>query len=392
MAFKKPTINKIEPDIKNLSIYLRSTKKFGKTTLFRDTILEKYGDPSRGLLIKCGNEIGDTLLDEVNSTQITNYKDLIELKEWLITEKGKEHNIEIIAFDTADELALITEAQTIRLSNQENPKKKIKTIKAAFGGYMAGEKYSANDLIKPLITELRNNKFGVWMIAHTKFKTVKEKGSLDENGYQQLSSNLGADYESAFGDIFDATLTGVIDREFEEKQEKDKIKKYTTETVRKLYIRETLLIDAGGRFSGKAVPEYIIFDKEDMAKDFINIMEEGMEKSKVKYTKSSISEDRPKKTEKIPVETIIIPEEKEELFETIGEENLPDEFGAIDTIFEESGKNYPNDLLKQISGLFKECEDKDIKTEIKKIVSSHGRTFKDVKNRDDLEKMYDLLA
>ena len=46
MAFTKPKINTIQADIKNLSIYLRSTKKFGKTTLFRDMILAKYGDPA----------------------------------------------------------------------------------------------------------------------------------------------------------------------------------------------------------------------------------------------------------------------------------------------------------------------------------------------------------
>ena len=45
MAFQKPQINTIKPDIKNLSIYLRSTKKFGRTALFRDAILAKYGDP-----------------------------------------------------------------------------------------------------------------------------------------------------------------------------------------------------------------------------------------------------------------------------------------------------------------------------------------------------------
>ena len=28
MAFKKPTVNVIKPDIKNLSIYLRSSKKW----------------------------------------------------------------------------------------------------------------------------------------------------------------------------------------------------------------------------------------------------------------------------------------------------------------------------------------------------------------------------
>ena len=78
MAFKKPVINTIKPDIKNVSIYLRSVKKFGKSTLFRDVILEKYGDPARGLLVEIGMERGDTLLDNVNTTHIDTYKDLME--------------------------------------------------------------------------------------------------------------------------------------------------------------------------------------------------------------------------------------------------------------------------------------------------------------------------
>ena len=89
MAFVKPVINEIKPDIKNLSIYLRSTKKFGKSTLFRDVVLAKYGDPSRGLLVGCGNEVGYKMLDNLNVTQVNTYKDMIELQKWLIEEKGK---------------------------------------------------------------------------------------------------------------------------------------------------------------------------------------------------------------------------------------------------------------------------------------------------------------
>ena len=33
MAFQKPTVKSIDVDIANLSIYIRSVKKFGKTTL-----------------------------------------------------------------------------------------------------------------------------------------------------------------------------------------------------------------------------------------------------------------------------------------------------------------------------------------------------------------------
>ena len=84
MAFQKPVVNRITSDVGSISIYLRSVKKFGKTTLFRDVVMEKYGDPSRGLLVGCGNEIGYSFLDNLNHTQIESYADLVELGQWLI--------------------------------------------------------------------------------------------------------------------------------------------------------------------------------------------------------------------------------------------------------------------------------------------------------------------
>ena len=379
MAFQKPQINTIKPDIKNLSIYLRSTKKFGKTTLFRDAILAKYGDPSRGLLVGCGNEIGYKILDNLNTTQVTTYKDLIELRDWLINEKGKEHNIEIVAFDTGDELALIADKETIRLSNIENPNKKIKSIKAAFGGYTAGEKYSANDIIKPYMTSLQNAGFGVWVIAHTKFKTIKEKGGLEEDGYMQLTSNMGADYEAAFGDIFDVTLTGVIDRDVEEKGEGDKKKRYATDTVRKLYFRETPLIDAGGRFAYGAVPEYMIFDKEDMGAEFIRVIEEGMEKSKKTLGKKSPTPKVEKKPEPV----------KEDI-----NDDIEDEIDNIDPVdevpfTEDVASDYPDDLIGTIRTMFKDCEDKDLKAEVKELIAKHGK-LNDC-DEDTLKEIYDKL-
>lgn len=379
MAFQKPQINTIKPDIKNLSIYLRSTKKFGKTTLFRDTILAKYGDPSRGLLVGCGNEKGYKILDNLNTTQVSTYKDLIELRDWLINEKGKEHNIEIVAFDTGDELALIADKETIRLSNIENPNKKIKSIKAAFGGYTAGEKYSANDIIKPYMTSLQDAGFGVWVIAHTKFKTIKEKGGLEEDGYMQLTSNMGADYEAAFGDIFDVTLTGVIDRDVEEKGDGDKKKRYATDTVRKLYFRETPLIDAGGRFAYGAVPEYMVFDKEDMGAEFIKVIEEGMEKSKKTLGKKT-TVSAPKPTKK--AEPIV-----EDIAEDIDEDI--DDIDAAEETTTETASDYPEDLVGTIRTMFKDCADKDLKAEVKEIIAQHGK-LNDC-DEDALKTIYDKL-
>lgn len=281
MALKRPSINTISTDIKDLSIYLRSTKKFGKSTLFRDLIIEKYGDPSKGLLVSLGAEIGYKLLDNLNVVHIETYQELIELKNWLIKEKGKEHDIEMIAFDVVEEVVPMFEKEVIRLSVIET-KKPCKSIKSAFGGYNAGVDKTI-EFIKDYFLELRKV-FGVIAIGHTKFRTIKEKGNLEDEGYMQLTSNLQSNYEAAFGDVFDVTFTGYIDREVTEETvgegDTAKTRRKATGEIRKLYLRGTTLIDAGGRFAFGAVPEYIVFDKPNMAKEFIDIVEKGMALSK----------------------------------------------------------------------------------------------------------------
>lgn len=386
MAWSKPVVNVIKPDIKNLSIYLRSTKKFGKTTLFRDMILAKYGDPSRGLLVGCGNEIGYKMLDNLNVTQVKTYKDMTELANWLITEKGKEHNIEIVAFDTGDELALITDAETIRQSNVENPTKKCKSIKGAFGGYTAGEKFSANDLIKPYMTRLQDAGFGVWVIAHTKFKTIKEKGGLDEDGYMQLSSNMGADYEAAFGDIFDVTLTGVIDRDLETKQVGDKTKKYATDEIRKLYFRGTTLIDAGGRFADGAVPDFMVFDKPDMGAEFVRVVEEGMEKSK-----STLGKRKSNPVVSTPKPEIQVTPEPEnpkvDSLSDLEDDDLLDETPVSEVPTE---SKYPSDLNGTIRTMYKECKDATLKASVKEVIAEYGK-LNDV-DEYGLKRIYDMMT
>lgn len=384
MGFQIPQINHISTDIKDLTIYLRTIKKWGKSTLFRNVILAKYGDPSCGLAVGCGKEKGEKLLDNLNVTRIQTYKDAIELKQWLIEKKGKEHNIKIIAFDTVDELVPIFEKETIRISNIENPTKKAKTINAAMGGFQEGQRFTA-EMIKDYMDDLTNAGFGVWGIAHTKFKNIKEKGGLEEDGYMQLTSNLVSAYEAAFGDIFDVTLTGVIDRDIEEKEvevaDKKKIKRYATDSIRKLYFRGTTLIDAGGRFADGAVPEYMVFDKSDMGAEFVKTVEEGMEKSKtlssgkstIKNVKTVVKE-KPRKED--------IHSDDEELLDELEEEITDDMNEKIDS-------DYPDNLVDVVRNLFKECKDKDTKAEVRETVKTYGK-FDDVPE-DELKVLYDKL-
>ena len=290
MAFKKPQVTKVKSDIQSLSIYLRSTKKFGKTTLFRDIVLEKFGNPEKGLLVGLGAEVGYSILDNLNATQIENWKELDELKKWLIGEKGKEHDIQIVGFDVIDELMPMAEEEIIRLSKIETGKP-CKSFNSAFGGFGEPRK-KLMKLVKDYFTDLKKAGIMPFAISHTKVRSIKEKGD-DTEGYNILTSNLTNDYESIFGDIFDCVLTGYIDRQVEGG-------KVSNET-RKLFFRGNGFIDAGCRFSAESIPEYIIFDKPNMAKEFIEVLEEGLRKSR---TTGVVSKEEFKKEQVKEVEEL----------------------------------------------------------------------------------------
>lgn len=300
MSFKKPSISKVVTDIQSLTIYLRSVKKWGKSTLARDIILEKYGDPSYGVLIGLGAEVGYSILDNLNCTQCETWKDLKDFKRWLINEKGKEHNIKIAVFDVVDELIPMAEAEVIRMSNAEG--KPATTFNGAFGGFGEPRK-RLQKLIKDYFVDLRKAGFGIIAISHTKVKTIKEKGDETE-GYNILTSNLSNDNEALFGDIFDCVLTGTIEKTIDSKK--------VTGEERRLYFRGNGYVDAGCRFNNDAVPEYIVFDKPNMAKDFIQVLEEGLRKSKTNpVSKEEFKKEQVKEVKELENKQLELPQEPE---------------------------------------------------------------------------------
>lgn len=406
MAFVKPTVKTIKPDLKNVSIYIRSVKKFGKSTLFRDVIMEKYGDPTYGCLAEIGMEHGDELLDNLNTLHLDTYKDLIEFQKWLIEGKGTEHHIEIVGFDVADELVPLFDKETIRQHNIENPQKTVKSVKAAMGGYTAGEQYSAT-LMKNYFDKIRKAGIQVWVLGHSKYKNIKDKANVDNEGYMQLTSNLSAAYEAALGDIFDVVVTGMIDRNIETVGEGSDAKRYATDSIRKLYFRGTPEIDAGGRFAFGAVPEYLVFDKPNMAKDFIRTIEEGMEKSKTcNATFNSDGETTKKTTKKIPkkakVEEPIIEEDEEidatqvqsddvnEVETAPWDEDTDEEIDLFDEDNEDDEEPFDEDAAKAaIRPAFKNAD-----AETKKIIKGilNGAKLAEVHDENTLKAILEALA
>ena len=268
----KIKMNKTKKGMEQLRIYLRGESKTGKSTLFRDMILEKYnGDASKGLLCQIGNETGANFLSDLQTTHIDNYKDLIELQKLLITGKGKEHNIEMVCFDTIDEITEIFEKEVCRLSQIETGKP-CKTINSAYSGYGMGME-KTKSLMKSYFTKLHRAGFGIFCISHSKVKNIKPKGCNEDESYMVLSSSLSNAYNSVFEDIFDAILTITVERNVVD----GKIEN----TERRLYFRSDGYVMGGCRFNNKVIPQYITIndDSRQFARDFINTLEDAMKNS-----------------------------------------------------------------------------------------------------------------
>lgn len=378
---KKPMLQRSATKINKITGFIMGVRKFGKTSLWADMINAKFGDPEKGLLVSCGMEHGTNMIDNIFTTHANTWKDLVEVKDWLIKEKGNEHNVEMVCFDSAEEFFGIAESEVIRLSILENGKK-IKSIKAAYGGYTNGEKECAK-LVKKFLNDLYNAGIMPWMIGHTKLKTVKDKASLDEEGFQRLGSSLIADYESAVADCFDIIATGLIDREIEEKGEGDSTKRYVKETERRLYFRGNEIVEAGGRLKDLSIPEYIPFDQLNMGQTFIDTIETALKNGRVDVTSSEPKKVTPKKIAPIKEEK---PVESDSI-----EDDIDDIDAPVETTVEETTETstYPDDLDAVIRKMYKECKDAELKASVKNVIAEYGK-LNDV-DEDGLKRIYDMM-
>ena len=373
MVFKKPKINKVKTTMESLQIYLRAERKFGKTTLFRDLILEKFGDPNYGMLVKIGNEDGTSLLDELNETDVQSFPEFLGLINWVITEKNKEHNIKMIGIDVVDELIPLVEEYVVKLSRKETGKP-CKSILEAYGGYYRG-KQKAAEILKTVFRKLKNNGIGVIAIAHTRLKKIAPKGTVEEDGgYDVFTSTLENVYEAVFADIFDVVLTGYIDR--------DIIDGKMQTSKRYLCFRGDGFIEAGGRFAFGTVPDKIEFDKPNMAKEIIDIIETGMKESRInkisdeefrKEQAQEMKELENLSTETIPTEIV---SENEPVKEQPKEEPVKEEESTSleDKILnkeDEVNVEKNKELLIQIQSRFKTCTAEQ-KAEIKKLLKDNN--------------------
>jgi hypothetical protein len=284
MAIRKNVILKRLSDYGH---YVRGVKKVGKTTLFRDLVLQEYGDESKGLLCSFGDEDGFKSLDRLQYEEFTHWditeEDYVqELKDNFVakleeTQDGKmtvdeiyakaeqqvsqfiekfgeqrgfvqlvddlvlnndEIGIRFLGYDTIDKMIEVATVEVIRLSMMETGKP-CKSINAAFGGYGEGKKRLAK-LIQDQTTRLKQIGLCPMVLGHTKYKDKTDEMSGAE--YSQLTTSLNSDLDAIFGDTAQVVCTISIDKIIEEGK--------IIGTQRMLHFRDDGIVDCGSRFTG----------------------------------------------------------------------------------------------------------------------------------------------
>jgi len=181
------------------------------TTLAYEVGKTLYGEDGI-MILTVGQEPEPDHLGGVLSDRAETWEDLTEMVDDLVTYRNEDYkDLKMIAIDTVDELFRLAEEEVVNIYNASVvPEKRVKSIKQAYGGFQGGEN-KVVDLVISTIFKLRDAKYGIFFIGHTKQKNKKD--IMTDIEYEQLTSNLEAKYYNAIKDKVNIVACAYIERE-----------------------------------------------------------------------------------------------------------------------------------------------------------------------------------
>lgn len=183
----------------------------GKSTVIKEVCEKLVGDDGY-IALDIGKEDGHDAINGIVSAKIPDWATFKEFCDDVIENKLTDYkDLRVVILDTFDQLLEITEPEVIRMHNRANPDKpKITSIKAAFGGFMAGED-KAIQLVLDKLWELKAVGVSFIAIGHTKKKDVDDP--ITGESYSILTTNMSQRYFNALKTKLHFLCVAYIDRE-----------------------------------------------------------------------------------------------------------------------------------------------------------------------------------
>lgn len=306
MKFGKKNEVKVNPLAYNLALIGESG--IGKTTVIKE-YCEKLA-PDAYIFLEIGKEDGADAINGINYLNCpewdmdydedTNSIGFNTFVEDVIDNRSTDwKDLKVVVVDTCDELFAIAEPEVISMHNKDNPNKRVKSIKAAFGGFQAGED-KAIEIVLDRLWALKKVGVSFIVIGHTKTRNVTDP--ITGEDYMQLTTNMTQKYFNAIKTKVHFLGVAAIDREIiKEKTGKKNIvtgqdikKGVVKGETRKITFRDdNFVIDSKSRFSD--IVESIPLDSDALIKAITDAIENELKKSGKTMEESRIEQEKKEK-------------------------------------------------------------------------------------------------
>lgn len=335
MAMKYGKKNEVKVNPLAYNFALIGESGIGKTTVIKKYV-EKLAGEDGYMFLEIGKEDGADAINGINYLNCpewdmdydedTNSIGFNTFVEDVIDNRSTDwKDLKVVVVDTCDELFAIAEPEVIAMHNKENPNKRVKSIKAAFGGFQAGED-KAIEIVLDRLWALKKVGVSFIVIGHTKTRNVTDPVTGED--YMQLTTNMTQKYFNAIKTKVHFLGVAAIDREIVKEKTGKKnvvtgqdIKKGVVKgETRKITFRDdNFVIDSKSRFSN--IVESIPLDADALIKAVTDAIANEQNKSGVSMAdaEKKQAEDEQKRLERIA--------QKEE--ETRSQKMLDDAVGGI---------------------------------------------------------------
>lgn len=263
MKFGRKNEIKLDPLAYNLMLIGESG--IGKTTVIKNYV-EKIAGPDGYLFVETGHEDGGDAIDGLNYVTATSWDDDYDeemntigfqtLVDDIVENKTSDwKDLRVLVIDTLDELfSALAEPEVIRMHNKENPNKRVKSIKAAFGGFQAGEEMAVK-IVQDALWSLKSVGVSFVIIGHTKTRNLTDPVTGED--YMMLTTNMPQRYFNALKTKVHFLGVASIDREIVREKGKKNIvtgqmasKGVVKSETRKITFRDdNYSIDSKSRFA-----------------------------------------------------------------------------------------------------------------------------------------------
>lgn len=303
MKFGKKNEIKVNPLAYNFAL-------IGESGIGKSTVIKEYCEklaPESYMFLEIGKEDGGDALnglmylncpewdmdydEDSNSIGFNTFiEDVVENKssDWA--------DLKVVVIDTMDELFAIAEPEVIAMHNRENPTKRTKSLKAAFGGFQAGEDKTV-EIVLDKLWSLKKVGVSFIVIGHTKTRNVTDPVTGED--FMQLTTNMPQKYFNAIKTKVHFLGVAAIDREIVKEKTgkkdfvtKEEIKKGVVKgETRKITFRDNnFVIDSKSRFSD--IVESIPLDSDALIKAITDAIESELKKSGKTVEESKKEQDK----------------------------------------------------------------------------------------------------